>query len=209
MTKSKRAKEVIRLLKIKYPNAVCSLEYKSPHELLIATRLSAQCTDKRVNIVTRELFGRFKTIDDFADAEVSSIEEIIKPCGLYKSKAKSIKEMCIALREKFNYRVPDTIEELITLSGVGRKTANLIVGDVYGKPAIVADTHCIRISRRLGLTDTDDPVKVERELKEIIPPDEGNALCHRFVLFGRETCKARGERCLECELRGVCASRKN
>ena len=152
MTKKEKAAEAVRLLKEKYPNAKCSLEYKLPHELLIATRLSAQCTDARVNIVTKDLFKRFKSIDDFADADVAEIEEIVKPCGLYKTKAKSIKEMCIQLRDEYDYTLPDTIEELTKLSGIGRKTANLIVGDIYHKPAIVTDTHCIRIGGRLGLT---------------------------------------------------------
>lgn len=204
MTKKERAAQAIRLLKQKYPNAKCSLTYEKPHELLIATRLSAQCTDARVNIVTKDLFAKFKSIDDFADADVSEIEKIVKPCGLYKTKAKSIKEMCIQLRDKFNYKVPDTIEELTSLSGVGRKTANLIVGDIYSKPAIVTDTHCIRICGRIGLTKNTEPFKVEQDLRKTIPPDEGNAFCHRLVLFGRETCKARGERCEECELSDIC-----
>lgn len=204
MTKKERAAQAIRLLKKKYPNAKCSLTYEKPHELLIATRLSAQCTDARVNIVTKDLFAKFKSIGDFADADVSEIEKIVKPCGLYKTKAKSIKEMCIQLRDKFDYKVPDTIEELTSLSGVGRKTANLIVGDIYSKPAIVTDTHCIRICGRIGLTKNTEPFKVEQDLRKIIPPDEGNNFCHRLVLFGRETCMARGERCEECELSDIC-----
>ncbi|MCD7728038.1 MAG: endonuclease III [Ruminococcus sp.] len=204
MTRKERGAEAVRLLKEKYPDAKCSLEYKHPHELLIATRLSAQCTDKRVNIVTKTLFERFRSIDDFADAEISEIEEIIKPCGLYKTKAKSIKEMCIQLREEYNYTLPDTIEELTKLSGVGRKTANLIVGDIYNKPAIVTDTHCIRICGRLGLTKNTEPEKVEDDLRKVIEPSEGNNFCHRLVLFGRDTCKARGERCEICELSGIC-----
>ncbi|MCD8328152.1 MAG: endonuclease III [Ruminococcus sp.] len=204
MTRKERGAEAVRLLKEKYPDARCSLEYKLPHELLIATRLSAQCTDKRVNIVTKALFERFRSIDDFADAEISEIEEIIKPCGLYKTKAKSIKEMCIQLREEYNYTLPDTIEELTKLSGVGRKTANLIVGDIYNKPAIVTDTHCIRICGRLGLTKNTEPKKVEDDLRRVIEPYEGNAFCHRLVLFGRDTCKARGERCDICELSHIC-----
>ncbi len=204
MTRKERGAEAVRILKEKYPDAKCSLEYKHPHELLIATRLSAQCTDKRVNIVTKTLFERFRSIDDFADAEISEIEEIIKPCGLYKTKAKSIKEMCIQLREEYNYTLPDTIEELTKLSGVGRKTANLIVGDIYNKPAIVTDTHCIRICGRLGLTKNTEPKKVEDDLRKVIEPSEGNNFCHRLVLFGRDTCKARGERCDICELSGIC-----
>ena len=205
MTKKEKAAEAVRLLKEKYPDAKCSLEYKHPHELLIATRLSAQCTDARVNIVTKDLFERFKSIDDFADADIAEIEEIVKPCGLYKTKAKSIKEMCIQLRDEYDYTLPDTIEELTKLSGIGRKTANLIVGDIYHKPAIVTDTHCIRICGRLGLTKNSEPKKVEDDLRKIIEPHEGNDFCHRLVLFGRETCKARGEKCDECELRGICS----
>lgn len=208
MTKKEKAAEAVRLLKEKYPNAKCSLEYKLPHELLIATRLSAQCTDARVNIVTKDLFKRFKSIDDFADADVAEIEEIVKPCGLYKTKAKSIKEMCIQLRDEYDYTLPDTIEELTKLSGIGRKTANLIVGDIYHKPAIVTDTHCIRICGRLGLTKNTEPKKVEDDLRKIIEPHEGNDFCHRLVLFGRETCKARGEKCNECELSGICSYMK-
>lgn len=205
MTKNQRAIKAVELLKNKYPDAVCSLEYKKPHELLIATRLSAQCTDARVNIVTKDLFSRFKSIDDFADADVSEIEKIIKPCGLYKTKAKSIKEMCIQLRDEYNYILPETIEELTKLSGIGRKTANLIVGDIYHKPAIVTDTHCIRICSRLGLTKNTQPEKVENDLRKVIPPDEGNDFCHRLVIFGRDTCKARGERCEGCCLLEICA----
>lgn len=208
MTKKEKAAEAVRLLKEKYPNAKCSLEYKLPHELLIATRLSAQCTDARVNIVTKDLFKGFKSIDDFADADVAEIEEIVKPCGLYKTKAKSIKEMCIQLRDEYDYTLPDTIEELTKLSGIGRKTANLIVGDIYHKPAIVTDTHCIRICGRLGLTKNTEPKKVEDDLRKIIEPHEGNDFCHRLVLFGRETCKARGEKCNECELSGICSYMK-
>ena len=204
MTKNQKAIKAIKLLKNKYPDAVCSLEYKKPYELLIATRLSAQCTDARVNIVTKDLFSRFKSIDDFADADIGEIEEIIKPCGLYKTKAKSIKEMCIQLRDEYNYILPDTIEELSKLSGIGRKTANLIVGDVYHKPAIVTDTHCIRICSRLGLTKNTEPKKVEDDLRKVIPPEEGNDFCHRLVIFGRDACKARGERCDSCCLLDIC-----
>lgn len=204
MTKKEKALLICDELERLYPDAVCSLKYKHPHELLIATRLSAQCTDARVNIVTKDLFEKFKSIDDFADADIADIEEIVKPCGLYKTKAKSIKEMCIQLREDYNYILPDTIEELTKLSGVGRKTANLIVGDIFHKPAIVTDTHCIRICGRLGLTKNKEPVKVEEDLRKIIPPERGSDFCHRLVLFGRDTCKARGEKCSECTLSHLC-----
>lgn len=204
MTKKEKAILVCDELERIYPDAVCSLVYSKPHELLIATRLSAQCTDARVNIVTKDLFKKFRTIDDFADADITDIEEIVKPCGLYKTKAKSIKEMCVQLREYYNYTLPDTIEELTKLSGVGRKTANLIMGDIFHKPAIVTDTHCIRICGRLGLTKNKEPVKVENDLRKIVPPEKGSDFCHRLVLFGRDTCKARGEKCSECSLSHLC-----
>lgn len=204
MTKKEKAILVCDALERIYPDAVCSLVYSKPHELLIATRLSAQCTDARVNIVTKDLFKKFRTIDDFADADITDIEEIVKPCGLYKTKAKSIKEMCVQLREDYNYTLPDTIEELTKLSGVGRKTANLIMGDIFHKPAIVTDTHCIRICGRLGLTKNKEPVKVENDLRKIVPPEKGSDFCHRLVLFGRDTCKARGEKCSECSLSHLC-----
>lgn len=204
MTVKEKAILVCDELEKLYPDAVCSLVYSKPHELLIATRLSAQCTDARVNIVTKDLFEKFKTIDDFADADIIDIEEIVKPCGLYKTKAKSIKEMCVQLREDYNYTLPDTIEELTKLSGVGRKTANLIMGDIFHKPAIVTDTHCIRICGRLGLTKNKEPVKVENDLRKIVPPEKGSDFCHRLVLFGRDTCKARGEKCSECSLSHLC-----
>lgn len=204
MTKKEKAILVCDELERIYHDAVCSLVYSKPHELLIATRLSAQCTDARVNIVTKDLFKKFRTIDDFADADITDIEEIVKPCGLYKTKAKSIKEMCVQLREDYNYTLPDTIEELTKLSGVGRKTANLIMGDIFHKPAIVTDTHCIRICGRLGLTKNKEPVKVENDLRKIVPPEKGSDFCHRLVLFGRDTCKARGEKCSECSLSHLC-----
>jgi endonuclease-3 len=171
---------------------------------MIAGRLSAQCTDARVNIVTAELFDKYRTIEDFANAELEDIERIVKPCGLYKTKAKSVIGMCRKIMSDFGGEIPQTIEELTTLPGIGRKTANLIMGDVFGKPAIVADTHCIRICGRLGFTTSTDPVKTESELKEIIEPEKSSDFCHRLVLFGRETCKARGQRCEECELNGIC-----
>lgn len=207
MDAKSRAAETVRLLKKKYPGAVCSLNYSKPHELLIATRLSAQCTDARVNMVTPELFSRFPTLDALCGASVEDIEEIIKTCGLFRTKARDISAMCLMLRDKFGGTVPDTMEELLSLPGVGRKTANLILGDVYGKPAVVADTHCIRISGRIGLTDgTKDPVKVEKQLRAVVDPAESNDLCHRFVLFGRDICTARNPKCAECPLTGCCKS---
>ncbi len=205
--KRERAAKAVGLLEQKYPDAVCSLTYQKPHELMIAGRLSAQCTDARVNIVTKELFARYTSIAEFAAAEVNDVAEIIKPCGLYKTKAESVVGMCRKIMEDFGGEIPGTIEELVTLPGIGRKTANLIMGDVFGKPAVVADTHCIRICGRLGFTTSKDPVKTETELRELLDPAKSSDFCHRLVLFGRETCKARGQRCGECELADICPSK--
>ena len=205
MTKKERALEAVRRLTEKYPDAVCSLEYEKPYELLISTRLSAQCTDARVNIVTKDLFAKFPSLESFANADVTEIEEIVKPCGLYKTKAKSIKEMCTQIIEDFGGELPDTIEKLTSLSGIGRKTANLILGDVFHKPAIVVDTHCIRITNRLGLASGTDPYKVELQLKKVLPPAESSDFCHRLVHFGREVCKARRPDCASCPLCDICA----
>ena len=190
-----------------YPDAVCSLESDEPWKLLCAVRLSAQCTDARVNIVTKELFARFPTLDALADGDLREIERIVKPCGLYQVKAKNLKDICLLLREKYGGVVPDSMEELLTLPGVGRKTANLILGDVYHKPAVVCDTHCIRISNRFGLIDVTDPVKAETALREILPPEKSNDFCHRLVLFGRDTCTARNPKCASCPLSDVCRMR--
>ncbi len=205
MTKHEIALKAVESLKSLYPDAICSLEYSDPFELLIATRLSAQCTDARVNMVTPALFQRFKGVDAFADADVEEVGEYIKSCGLYKTKARDLVKMAQQLREHFDSKVPDSIEALTTLSGVGRKTANLIVGDVYGKPAVVVDTHCIRITKRLGLHNEKDASKIERILKAILPPEESNDFCHRLVLFGRETCTARNPKCDTCPLADFCA----
>lgn len=207
MKKTERAAQAVALLKELYPDAVCSLTYEKPYELLISTRLSAQCTDARVNIVTKDLFARYQSLSDFAQADLLELEAIVKPCGFYHTKAKDIIAMSKTLLEEYHGVVPDTIEELVKLSGVGRKTANLVVGDIYGKPAIVTDTHCIRIAGRLGLTSgTEDPAKVEEELRPLLPPEESNYFCHRLVIFGRDTCMARAPRCEECALREICKS---
>ena len=206
MTSQQIALKAIETLKNLYPDAICSLIYSDPFELLVATRLSAQCTDARVNMVTPALFERFKGVDAFADADAQEVGEYIKSCGLYKTKAKDLVKMAQQLRESYNSQVPDTIEELTKLSGVGRKTANLIVGDVYGKPAVVVDTHCIRITRRLGLHNEKDAGKIEKILKEILPPEESNDFCHRLVLFGRDICTARNPKCETCPLATVCCS---
>ena len=191
-------------LKKLYPEAVCSLEAADPFQLLVATRLSAQCTDARVNLVTPALFGKYPTIEAFAQADVHDVEALIHSCGFFRQKAKDIVGMANDVLSRFGGRVPDTIEELTTLPGVGRKTANLIVGDVYGKPAVVADTHLIRISNRLGLVETKDPLKVELALKELLPPEESNDFCHRAVLHGRALCDARRPLCADCPLNTFC-----
>lgn len=204
MTKKERAKLLVEGLKKEYPDAVCSLVAENPFELLVATRLSAQCTDARVNMVTPALFEKYRTLDDYVNADVKDVEEIIHSCGFYHGKARDIIEMARGVRDRFGGVVPDNIEDLTTLSGVGRKTANLIVGDVYGKPAVVADTHLIRLTNRMGLVDTKDPKKVEMELKKILPPDESNDFCHRAVLHGRAVCTARKADCENCCLNEVC-----
>lgn len=204
MTKKERALKAIEALKELYPEAICSLNASNSFELLVATRLSAQCTDARVNLVTPALFERYKTVEDYAAADVKDIEKYIHSCGFYKSKAESIVGMAQKILSDFGGEVPDNIEDLTTLPGVGRKTANLIVGDVYGKAAIVVDTHCIRITNRLGLVKEKDPKKIELALKKIIPAEEGSDFCHRIVLFGRDICSARKPKCEECTLFDFC-----
>lgn len=204
MTKKERALKVIEALKIEYPEAICSLNASNPFELLVAVRLSAQCTDARVNLVTPALFDKYKTLDDYCNADVGDIEKLIHSCGFYKSKAQSIKDMAIGVRDRFGGVVPDNIDDLITLNGVGRKTANLIVGDIYGKESIVVDTHMIRISNRIGLVSEKDPKKIEFALKKIIPASEGSDFCHRIVLFGRDICSARKPLCDSCPINDVC-----
>ena len=192
-------------LEKEYPEALCSLTESEPYRLLIAVRLSAQCTDARVNLVTPVLFERFPTLESLALAPVSEVEEIIHSCGFFRAKAKDIVGMCQMLIEKFDSNVPDNIDDLLTLPGVGRKTANLICGDVYGKPAIVADTHLIRITNLLGLVNTKDPAKVEAELKKIIAPEKSNDFCHRCVLHGRAVCVARRPDCPRCVMKDFCS----
>ncbi|MEE1104522.1 MAG: endonuclease III [Ruminococcus sp.] len=204
MTKKQRAVLAVEALKQEYPNAICSLTYREPLQLLIATRLSAQCTDARVNMVTPALFERFPTVNEFAEASYDEVAAYIKSCGLFKTKSKDIVEMCKKLRDDFGGVVPDTIEELTTLPGVGRKTANLICGDIFGKPAVVVDTHCIRITTRLGLHKQTDQKKIEMELKKLLPPDESNDFCHRLVLHGRAVCTARTAKCASCCMKDFC-----
>lgn len=188
------------LFENEYKGAVCSLDYKSgdAFELLIATRLSAQCTDARVNMVTPALFKRFPDAKSMAKAEISEVEELIKTCGLYKTKAKDLVGIAAMLCSDFGGKVPDTVEELIKLPGVGRKTANLVCGDIYGKPAVVTDTHFIRLCNRIGFVNTTDPLKVEREMRKILPPEKSNGFCHRAVLHGRAVCTARKAYCDKC-----------
>lgn len=204
MDKKEKALLAVQTLKNKYPESICSLNAENPLQLLIATRLSAQCTDARVNLVTPELFAKYKTVEDFAAADVEDVEKIVHSCGFYRAKARDIIGMCRKMIDEFNSEVPSTIEELTSLPGVGRKTANLIVGDVYGKPAVVADTHLIRISNLLGLVATKDPFKVEMQLREILPPEESNDFCHRCVLHGRDTCVSGRPKCGECEMQSFC-----
>lgn len=202
--KKARAEEIVSRLEAFYPDAKCSLEYKKPYELLIAVRLSAQCTDARVNIVTKELFAAFPTLESFANADLAEVERIVHPCGLFRTKAKSIVELSQKLLNDFGGKVPDNMEDLLSLPGIGRKTANLILGDVYGQPAVVTDTHCIRICGRLGLSEGSDPAKVEKQLREVLPMDRASDFCHRLVIFGREVCSARAPKCEMCPLKDVC-----
>ena len=205
--KKERIAQIVTALEEIYPDAVCALEYGGePWRLMVMARLSAQCTDARVNIVCRELFAKYPTLDALADAPLESIEETVKPCGLFRTKAKSIKEACAIVRDEHGSRVPDTMEELLALPGVGRKIANLLLGDIYGKPAIVADTHCIRICGRFGMYSTElrDPHKVEKILSELIAPEKQSDFCHRIVQFGRDTCSARSPKCASCPIFELC-----
>lgn len=204
MTHKEKAILAIDALKKEYPDAICSLVYTDPLQLLIATRLAAQCTDARVNMVTPKLFEIYKNVYEFAEAEVEDVEQIIKSCGLYKTKARDIVAMCKVLRDDFNGVVPDTINQLVKLPGIGRKTANLIVGDIFHKPAVVVDTHCIRITGRLGFHNIKDAVKIEKILRDILPPDESNDFCHRLVLHGRAVCTARNPKCDKCCMKDFC-----
>ena len=200
--KKKLTLEVIRRLKMEYPEAKCTLEYEKAWQLLVSVRLAAQCTDARVDQITPILYEKFPAL---AEASPDEIEAIVRPCGLGPSKARDISACMRTLHEKYGDNVPDTFEELLALPGVGRKSANLIMGDVFGKPAIVTDTHCIRLTNLIGMVDgVKEPAKVERELWKIVPPEEGNDLCHRFVLHGRAVCIARRPQCAGCCLRDIC-----
>ena len=206
MTKKQLAITVIDMLKKEYPNTTCTLDYNEAWKLLVSVRLAAQCTDARVNVVVEGLYEKYPTVEALANADVNDIETIVKPCGLGHSKARDISACMKILWEKYNGQVPDDFDTLLTLPGVGRKSANLIMGDVFGKPAIVTDTHCIRLSNRIGLVDgIKDPKKVEMELWKLIPPEESNDFCHRLVDHGREICTARtAPYCDRCVLNEVC-----
>ena len=203
----KKVSEIIALLEQKYPEAPCALHYSKDYELMIAVRLSAQCTDARVNLVTPSLFAAYPTLEAMAAADISHVEELVHSCGFYKHKARDIVLACQMLLEKHGGKVPNTMEALLELPGVGRKTANLLLGDLYDEPgSVVCDTHCIRICGRLGLSEGKDPEKVEQQLRKILPPEESSDFCHRIVLFGREVCIARSPKCNECSLKPYCTT---
>lgn len=204
MTDKERALGCVEALKKEYPDALCSLEAKDPLQLLIATRLSAQCTDARVNLVTPALFEKYPDLDSFCNADVQDIEALIHSCGFFRAKARDIIGMAQKIKSDFGGKVPDSIEKLTSLPGVGRKTANLIMGDVFKQPAVVADTHLIRISNLLGLVSSKDPYKVELRLKGLLPPEESNDFCHRVVLHGRAVCVARRPDCGRCCMKEFC-----
>jgi len=201
-----KVRDILDILKNRYPDAPCALHYEKDYELMIAVRLSAQCTDARVNLVTPALFAAYPTLEAMAAADITHVEELVHSCGFYKHKARDIVLACQMLLVSYGGKVPGTMEQLLQLPGVGRKTANLLLGDLYGAPgSVVCDTHCIRICGRLGLTDgTKDPEKAENQLRAILPPEGSSDFCHRIVLFGREICTARNPKCGDCPLRAHC-----
>jgi endonuclease-3 len=209
MDRFKKARLIIDELKKEYPEAIRSLKYGKDYELLFATRLSAQCTDERVNIVTETIFKVYPTLEAFANADIGELESLVCPTGFFRLKARDIKEAAKVLLEKHDGKVPDTMEDLLTLPGVGRKTANLILGDIYNKPAVVCDTHCIRITNLLGLASSQNPEIVEKQLWEVLPPEESNDFCHRLVLHGRAVCIARRPKCDVCVLNKYCDHYRN
>ena len=207
MKTKQEAEVIVRLLENKYPDAMCSLNYDKDYELLFSVRLAAQCTDERVNKITPALFEAYPTLEAFAGAEVTDVENYIRSCGFFRAKAKDIVAAADMLLHDFGGRVPDNMEDLLKLPGVGRKTANLILGDIYNAPSsVVVDTHCIRLSGRIGFVDNTnkDPVKIEKELRAVLPPDKSNNFCHRLVIHGRAVCTARTPKCADCCLRGHC-----
>ena len=202
----KHVNDIICALKERYPDAICALHYEKDYELMIAVRLSAQCTDARVNLVTPALFAAYPTLEAMANADISDIEGYIHSCGFYRQKAKDIVLACQMLLNEYGGKVPDIMEALLRLPGVGRKTANLLLGDLYGVPgSVVCDTHCMRICERLGLSKGREPEKVEKQLRAVLPPEESSDFCHRIVLFGREVCTARNPKCAQCPLALYCA----
>lgn len=204
-----KVNNIIRQLEIDYPEAGCSLNYHKDYELLFATRLAAQCTDERVNKITPAFYTAYPTLESIAGADITDVENYVHSCGFYHAKARDIVCAAQMLVHDFGGRVPDTMEELLMLPGVGRKTANLILGDIYGKPAVVVDTHCIRLSNRIGLVQTDDPVKIEKALREILPAKKSSDFCHRLVLHGRAVCTARSPKCAACNISHYCDFFKN
>ncbi len=200
-----KVRAILDILAHHYPDAPCALHYQKDYELMIAVRLSAQCTDARVNLVTPALFAAYPTLDAMADADIAQVERYIHSCGFYRQKAKDIVLACRMLIDRYDRKVPNTMEQLLRLPGVGRKTANLLLGDIYGQPgSVVCDTHCIRICGRLGLSRGKEPEKVETQLRSILPPEESSDFCHRIVLFGRKICTARSPKCGECPLSPFC-----
>jgi len=204
MFSKKDVLEIILLLEECYPDPICALDFKKDYELLFAARLAAQCTDARVNTVTPVLFKKYPTLEALAGADIKELEEIVHPCGFYRVKARDIAAASAMLIGVFGGRVPDTMEDLLRLPGVGRKTANLILGDIFKKPAVVVDTHCIRLSNRIGLVDSKDPVKIETALRDILPPEKSSDFCHRLVLHGRAVCSARNPKCSVCCITSQC-----
>ena len=200
-----KIRAILDILAQRYPESLCALHYEKDYELMIAVRLSAQCTDARVNLVTPALFSAYPTLEDMANADIADVENYVHSCGFYKHKARDIVLACQMLLTEYGGKVPDTMEDLLRLPGVGRKTANLLLGDLYATPgSVVCDTHCIRICQRLGLSQGKDPEKVEQQLRKILPPEESSDFCHRIVLFGREICTARNPKCGSCPLRFAC-----
>ena len=204
MKKPQKVKEIIKVFESLYPDTKTSLTYKNSVQLLISTQLSAQCTDKRVNIVAKTLYKKYDSVQSFADADLNELEKEIKPTGFYHNKTKNIKNCCKMIVEKFGGKIPDNIEDMLKLPGVGRKTANLVLGVVYGIPGIVVDTHVKRLSQRIGLTKNNNPDKIEQDLMRIVPKDEWNAFCHQLILHGRRICKARRPECPNCEIFNYC-----
>ncbi|MDR0738869.1 MAG: endonuclease III [Oscillospiraceae bacterium] len=207
MNKKLKTLLIIEILEKEYPNAKCTLNFKNETEFLVASILSAQCTDIRVNVVTQKLFKEYKNTDEFAKADISEIERIIKPCGLYKTKAKNIVNMCRYLKENYDSKIPNTLQKLIKLPGIGRKIANLILGEIFEKPCIIVDTHCFRITKRLALQNEKTPNKAEQTLKKILPKNKSHKFCHRLVAHGRLICKAKTPKCGKCCLLDFCKTK--